>query len=81
MVFGLSFLWCYLEGLEERVEVDENNLGDLVFTRVDKEQHVGDSQKWQEYKSGLHSFPIRGKRRERFILRCYLLLINENINI
>lgn len=47
----------YLEGLQKRVEVDEDNLRDLVFPGVDKKQHVCDSQQRQKDQSSLHSFP------------------------
>lgn len=36
-------LLSYLKGLQEGIEIDEDNLGDVVFTRVDKEKHVGDA--------------------------------------
>lgn len=47
-----------LKGLEERVEVDEDDLGDLALSRVHKEQHVGDAQEWQENQSSFNSFPV-----------------------
>lgn len=49
---------AYLKGLEERIEVDEDDLGDLILSRVDKEKHVGDAEQRQQDKSGLHCFPI-----------------------
>lgn len=47
----------HLEGLQEGVEVDEDDLGDLVLAGVDEEQHVGDPQEGQQDQRGLHSFP------------------------
>lgn len=47
----------YLEGLQKRVEIYEDDLGDLVLPRVDEEQHVGDAQERQENQRGLHGFP------------------------
>lgn len=47
-----------MKGLEERIEVDEDDLGDLVLPRVDKEKHVGDTEERQQDQSGLHCFPI-----------------------
>lgn len=49
---------AYLKGLEERIEIDEDDLGDLVLSRVNKEKHVGDAEERQQDQSGLHSFPI-----------------------
>lgn len=54
----------YLKGLQKRVEVDEDDPGDLVLSRVDEEQHVGDAQKGQEHQSGLHSLPRVEQRPE-----------------
>lgn len=51
----------YLEGLQEGVEVDEDDPGDLVLPGVDKEQHVGDAQEGEQYQSGLHSLPGGGQ--------------------
>lgn len=47
----------HLEGLQERVEIDEDDLGDLVLARVDEEEHVGDAQQRQQDQRGLHCFP------------------------
>lgn len=47
----------YLEGLQKRVEIYEDDLGDLVLPRVDEEQHVGDAQEREENQRGLHGFP------------------------
>lgn len=51
----------HLKGLQEGVEVDEDDLGDLVLARVDEEQHVGDAQEGQQDQRGLHRFPV-GRR-------------------
>lgn len=49
---------AYLKGLQERIEIDEDDLGDLVLSGVDKEKHVGDAEERQQDQSGLHCFPI-----------------------
>ena len=46
----------YLEGLQEGVEVDEDDPGDLILPRIDKEQHVGDSQQGQQHQRSLDCF-------------------------
>lgn len=48
---------AYLEGLQERVEIDEHNLGQVVLSRIDKEEHVGDAQQGEEDQGGLHCLP------------------------
>jgi hypothetical protein len=55
----------YLEGLQERVEVDEHNLGQVVLARIDKEEHVGDAQQGEEDQRGLHCLPGWGSERVR----------------
>lgn len=47
----------YLEGFQEGVEVDEDDLRDLIFPWVDKKQHIGDSQEGEKDERGLHGFP------------------------
>lgn len=47
-----------MKGLEERIEIDEDDLGDFVLSGVDKEKHVGDAEERQQDQSGLNSFPI-----------------------
>lgn len=43
-VFGGEQSQTHLEGLQDGVEVDEDNLSDFVFpSRIHKEQHVGNS--------------------------------------
>lgn len=49
----------YLEGLQKRVEIYEDDLGDLVLSRVDEEQHVGDPQEREKNQRGLHGFPAK----------------------
>lgn len=53
----------YLEGLQEGVEVDEDDPGDLVLPGVHEEQHVRDAQEGEQHQRGLHSLPgVRGGR-------------------
>lgn len=55
----------HLERLQKRVEVYEDDLRDLVFARVDEEEHVGDSQQGEEDERGLHCFPAAEDQRIR----------------
>lgn len=36
-------LLSYLKRLQEGIEIDEDDLGNVIFTRVDKEKHIGDA--------------------------------------
>lgn len=50
----------YLEGLQEGIEVDEDDAGHLILTGVHKEEHVGDAQQREQHQRGLHSLPAVG---------------------
>lgn len=48
---------AHLEGLQEGVEVYEDDVRQAVIPRVDKEEHVGDAKQRQEDQGGFHCFP------------------------
>lgn len=48
----------YLKRLKEGIEIDENNLGNVILARVDKEEHVGDAKQRQENQRGLDCLPV-----------------------
>lgn len=48
---------AHLEGLQEGVEVYEDDVRQAIITRVDKEEHVGDAKQRQEDQGGFHCFP------------------------
>lgn len=47
-----------MKGLKERIEIDEDDLGDFVLSGIDEEKHVGDAEERQQDQSGFHRFPI-----------------------
>lgn len=36
-------LFSYLKRLQEGIEIDEDDLGNVIFTGIDKEKHIGDA--------------------------------------
>lgn len=54
-----SFAPSHLKRLQKRVEVDENDLGDVVFPRIHEEQHVRDAQQRQQNQCCFHSFSVK----------------------
>lgn len=53
----LQVIKAYLKGLQEGIEVDEDDLRDLVLPWVYEEQHVRDTEQRQQHECGLHRLP------------------------
>lgn len=62
---SIQDVYTHLEGLQKRVEIYKDNLRDLIFPRVDKEQHIGESQERKKYQCSLHSFPADDTKNRR----------------
>lgn len=61
---GLTVIWprhywpSHLKWLQKRVEIDENDLRDVVFSGIHKEENVGDAQQRQQNQGCFHSFSV-----------------------
>lgn len=51
--------YSHLKRLQKGVKIDENYLGDVIFPRIHKEEHVCDSQQRQQDQGCFHSFSVR----------------------
>lgn len=67
----------YLKWLEEGIEIDEDDFGDLVLSGVHEEKHVGDAKERQQDQSGLYRFPVT--RQMKNVIKEHLQIGSERI--